>query len=344
MLLKAWRRYRIYALVLLIPYLFMVLMMTVRAQFTVTTPGGLSNVENSIRFEREYPIESAYFSIYIMSFSRPTLFQVFLMQFDQENDLRVIPREMPIVDTRVDFQAGSLRSDNAWNQAVIALYEHLNIGITYREKLQIVRYYNNVIQRSDSGARLAIRDTVLSVNGNPDSLSEMMDAPCNQEALFVVEKEATGALEEIYVLKQETAFGCLFLIEVDTYYEIIDKALDFGVAFSLIGGPSGGLIQFLYMYDVLTERPLAEGLIISGTGGLNARGEATAVGGIRQKVITAERNQVDVFFVPQLSDSANDNYQIAIRTKEELGLDLTIVGIQHWQDAVHYLEELRRGE
>lgn len=344
MMLKAWRRYRKYLFVLIIPYLFMIFMMTYRAQFTVTTPGGLSSVENSIRFEDEYRVESNYYSIYIMSFSRPTLFQVLLMQFDQENDLRVIPRALPIVDTRVDFQAGSLRSDNAWNQAVIALYEHLGIGIDYQEKLQIVRYYNSIIQRSDSGAKLEIRDTVLSVNGNEDVLTAIFDAPCQEEALFVVEKDGTQAIEEIYVMKQETVFGCVFLIEVDTYYEIIDKELDFEVAFSLIGGPSGGLLQFIYMYDVLTEDPLAEGLIISGTGGLNAQGMATQVGGIRQKVITAHRNNVDIFFVPHLSDSSNDNYMTAMRVKEELELDLTIIGIERWEDAVDYLRSLKESE
>ncbi len=344
MISKAWKKYRKYLFVLMIPYTFVVLMMTVRADFTVTTPGGLSSVENSIRFEEEYPTESAYFSIYIMSFSRPTLFQVFLIQFDEENDLRVIPRQAPRVDSRVDFEAGSLSADNAWNQAVIALYNYLDIAITYEEKLQVVRYYNTISQRSDSGAEIAIRDTVLEVNGRTDIIAAINDVPCGEEALFLVEKEATNELEEIYIKKQETTLGCVFLIQLDTYYEIIDKALDFEVAFSLIGGPSGGLIQFLYMYDVLTAVPLAENLVISGTGGLSATGQAVSVGGIRQKVITAQRNQVDIFFVPHLSDSSSDNYMTAMRVKEELELDLVIVGIQRWEDAVNYLLALREDE
>ena len=338
---NAWIKYRKYFLVLLIPYVFTVVVLSYRADFIVTTPGGLSSIENSIRFDEEYPLESAYYSIYIMSFSRPTLFQVLLMQFDQETDLRVIPRQAPVVDSRVDFEAGSLRSDNAWNQAVITLYEHLEIDITYQEKLQIVRYYNAVIQRSDTNHKLEIRDTILSVNDREDIFTAIFEAPCQEEATFTILKENTDEPVDIYILKQETVMGCAFLIEVATYYDIIDKALDFEVAFSLIGGPSGGFIQFLYMYDVLTEVPLAENLVISGTGGLNARGEATSVGGIRQKVITAHRNGVDVFFIPHLSDASNDNYMTAIRVKEELDLDLNIVGIRRWEDAVDYLLALK---
>ena len=344
MIKKTLDKYGRYFLVLILPYIFMLFVLIYRVDFTASLPGGLSNTEDAIRFEESFAITSEYHSIYIMPLSRPTLFQVFLMQLDDASDMRVIPRGTPTVSTRVNFQSGQLQADNAWNQAVIALYNHLDLEIEYDVHWQVVLYFDDVIQRSETNHQLAIRDTIVSVNDRTDIIEALTETPCEEEAKLTVLKEGATETVDIYITKQPTPNSCQFLIQLDQYYEIISKEVDFELVFSIIGGPSGGLIHFLYMYDVLTEEPLADGLKISGTGTLDKDGNARAVGGIRQKVITAHLQGVDVFFVPHLSQSSSDNYIQARNVKEELGIDLTIVPVTHWQDAVDYLLSLREEE
>ncbi|WP_369948770.1 S16 family serine protease [Lactococcus ileimucosae] len=68
-------------------------------------------------------------------------------------------------------------------------------------------------------------------------------------------------------------------------------------------------------------------------------GAVWPVGGIRQKVIAAERQEMDVFFVYDDGTTQNsNNYIQAKNTAEWLHSDMSIVPINTVRDAVEYLE------
>ncbi len=65
-----------------------------------------------------------------------------------------------------------------------------------------------------------------------------------------------------------------------------------------IGGPSAGLMFAIGVYDELEDGSLTGGRTIAGTGTISCAGDVGAVGGVRQKLAAAAREEADVFLVP----------------------------------------------
>jgi PDZ domain-containing protein len=65
-----------------------------------------------------------------------------------------------------------------------------------------------------------------------------------------------------------------------------------------VGGPSAGLMWALGLYELLDPGDLADGRIVAGTGTIDLEGNVGPIGGIRDKVIAAERAGADLFLVP----------------------------------------------
>lgn len=66
-----------------------------------------------------------------------------------------------------------------------------------------------------------------------------------------------------------------------------------------VGGPSGGLIFALGIYDVLTEGSLAGKTHIAGTGTITADGSVGPIGGIELKLISAKKAGAALFLAPE---------------------------------------------
>lgn len=65
-----------------------------------------------------------------------------------------------------------------------------------------------------------------------------------------------------------------------------------------IGGPSGGLVFAMAVYDKLTPGSLTGGRSIAGTGEIDAKGHVAPIGGVQQKIVGAEHDDARLFLVP----------------------------------------------
>ena len=112
-------------------------------------------------------------------------------------------------------------------------------------------------------------------------------------------------------------------------YEVNRKVkIDFS---SREGGSSGGLMLSLAIYNRLISEDITKGRKIVGTGTIDANGKVGAIGGVKYKIIGANSGKVDIFFVPE------ENFDEAIKFKEEKGYDLNIVKVKTLDDAIEYL-------
>jgi Lon-like protease len=77
-----------------------------------------------------------------------------------------------------------------------------------------------------------------------------------------------------------------------------------------IGGPSGGLVFALGIYDVLTPGSLTKGKVIAGTGEIDADGKVRPIGGIQQKLVGAQDDGAELFLVPaaNCAEALGGNY------------------------------------
>lgn len=96
-----------------------------------------------------------------------------------------------------------------------------------------------------------------------------------------------------------------------------------------VGGSSAGLMWALGLYDLLTPGDLTGGRTVAGTGEIGLDGTVYPIGGIREKIVAAERAGAALFLVPQ------DNLEEAAAAGGD-GMDL--VAVSTFADALAYLE------
>jgi Lon-like protease len=107
-----------------------------------------------------------------------------------------------------------------------------------------------------------------------------------------------------------------------------------------IGGPSAGLMFSLEIYNQLIENDITKGYHIAGTGSINEDGEVGRIGGVKQKVIAAERAGADFFFAPNEFDSPTSNYVDAVAAAKLINAKMKIVPIDTFEQALEFLEKL----
>lgn len=114
-----------------------------------------------------------------------------------------------------------------------------------------------------------------------------------------------------------------------------DPAISFDT--KKIGGPSAGLMFTLDIYNRLTEANWTKGHKIAGTGTMNTEGKVGPIGGIKEKVVAADKENVEVFFAPQ----GGNNYTDAVAAAKNIGTDMEIVKVNTFDDALQYLKKLQ---
>ena len=107
-----------------------------------------------------------------------------------------------------------------------------------------------------------------------------------------------------------------------------------------IGGPSAGLMFALEMYDKLVDEDMTKGYNIAGTGEIDFEGNVLRIGGVDKKVVAADRNDIDIFFVPNENGRSDSNYVEAKETAEKIKSDMEIVPVDTFDDAIEFLENL----
>jgi PDZ domain-containing protein len=108
------------------------------------------------------------------------------------------------------------------------------------------------------------------------------------------------------------------------------KNIDFKVKET--GGPSGGLVFAIALVELLTERDILQGDHIAGTGTINARGIVGGIGGINEKIASAQKVGATLFFAPVSNASEIANIPAGIK----------VVTVATLAQAISYLETSKK--
>jgi PDZ domain-containing protein len=115
------------------------------------------------------------------------------------------------------------------------------------------------------------------------------------------------------------------------YYYAPNIRFDLG---QRLGGPSAGLVFALAIYDKITPGDLLRDLHVAGTGQITATGEVGSIGGIQQKIASADDAGATVFLVP----GPNCGDMAGVST------DMTLVRIDTLTDAIDAVGSLARAD
>lgn len=97
-----------------------------------------------------------------------------------------------------------------------------------------------------------------------------------------------------------------------------------------ITGPSAGLMFVLEILNQLNPVDITQGKKIAGTGTVNIREEVGPIGGVKQKVVAAEKKGAEYFLVP------DKNFEDAQKTAK----NITLIRVNTLQDALDFLNSI----
>ena len=291
--------------------------------------GGIIDIADRLEIENEYHEKGSFNMAYVKSTRAtiPMYLLSYVFNWERESIESV---KLDENDNAKDmWKREKIYLDEANNNAVISAYTMAGEDININKEVLQVLYIDK-----DSKTDLEAGDIILKIDGiSLQSFDEIKD--------IIKEHELGEKIEVVYLRDDKEQKGYFTIRELDGEkkaglylvkmyeYDVKRKiTLDFS---NKEGGPSGGFMLSLAIYNRLVEEDLTKGRTIVGTGTIDENGNVGEIGGVKYKVMGANSGDADVFFVPE------ENYDEAIKFKEEKGYNLNIVKVKTLSDAIDYL-------
>lgn len=309
---------------------FLVLFLALyKLPYNVYTGGGIIDIKDKLTVENAYKETGSFNMAYVTSVRANIPVYLLSYIFDWERE--------SIEDVKLDendnskdmWEREKLYLEEANNNAVVNAYKLANEDIKINKELLQILYVDK-----DSDTSLKVGDTIIEIDGKEiKKVSDITDALLNYEIGDKVEVKylRNDNLETGYIVVRELDGEKKAGIYIIKLYEYdVNRKVDINFD-SSEGGPSGGFMLSLAIYNRLVPEDLTKGRKIAGTGTIEDNGTIGEIGGVKYKVIGANSGDVDIFFVPE------DNYEEAITYKNKKGYDLNIVKVKTLSDAIDYL-------
>ena len=223
--------------------------------------------------------------------------------------------------------------ENANQTAIMLAYKKAEKKVSIKSKHFYVIYVEDKVEDG-----LRVGDELLKVNGkdieNVEDYTNEIQIHEAGEKIKVTVKRDDKEIDVKATVKEGEDYKVTG-ISVSTIYEYKTNPkvkLNFKDS---EGGPSGGLMLTLAIYDKLTKGDLTNGLTIVGTGTISSDGTVGEIGGVKYKLNGAIKADADIFLVPK-----GDNYKEALKEKEKHDYDIEIKAIGTFDEAASYLESL----
>lgn len=99
-------------------------------------------------------------------------------------------------------------------------------------------------------------------------------------------------------------------------------------------GPSGGLMISLSIYNKLVKKDITGGLKVFGTGTIDTSGNVGIIGGVKHKLMAADKKDADIVLVP------SGNYLEALKYKKKNNYKFKLVKVNTFDDAISALDKI----
>lgn len=307
------------------------------APYVIESPGPVFNVLGSndgtpivsVAGAKTYPTNGALDLLTVNVLgnpsSTPTWFQLAGAWLDPSQAITPLDEIFPPNQSTGDVEkANTLMFADSQQQATAAALRALGYKYSYRvyvDSISAGAAATGILKPGDliykaAGKTIngvaALRNAMQSTNGGPVTiLGSRNGSPFSVQ---VTPKLVSGS----YKLGAYVATKFVFPIKVNL--QLAD-----------VGGPSGGTMFALGIYDELTPGALTGGQIIAGTGTIDETGLVGAIGGIRQKLYGAQRAGAAWFLAP----AANCGEVVG-----HIPNGLTVVKITHFADALKAVKQI----
>jgi PDZ domain-containing protein len=330
---KIFEKYQIFWIIYTLIAIPLIALMVTPLPYRMTSPAFVNDIDGFIQIEDAYEMEGGFYTTSVVSLNQVNALQYLIAQLEDSVTLSEIPASYEHVDNSDLREMSYLMKDDSLQTSLIVGLLQTDQAVEYEHHFMVYLVYDYLEKDT-----LELGDYILSINGLTDFSLALQQTNCSERAEFRVMRD--GEILELSVLKQDLGEeGCLFGFNYGTFNELISTSIDYEFIETNVGGPSGGLLQSLYVFNRLTEKDYTYGLKIGGTGTIDVFGQVGYIGGVKQKIITAIRNDIDIFFVPHLSDDPYDDYIEALAVYETFDTDMKLVGVSSIDEAIAYLTQ-----
>ena len=311
------------------------IVMTYDVPYMIETGGGTIDLDDRIQIVDSYQSKGSFNLSYVSSLDAKV--STYLLSHIVKN-WELIPMKNVSYSENETFEDVLLRDkiylNNANENAIRVAYKQAGKSFTVTKTYVSVFYIDKMADTT-----LKVGDTIISCNGNDfnsaDDLKKIIqEANYGDIITFKVirsgEKiEATGKIQEL----ENTKVVGISLMEKDEYITDPEIKLSFKDSEA---GPSGGFTLALAIYNKLVEEDITHGLKIVGTGTISKDGNIGEIGGVEYKLKGAATAKADIFLVP-----SGDNYQDALKYKEEHKLKIDIIEVHNFNEAIEILKNYK---
>lgn len=318
----------------LIFFIFLYILFLYPVDYYIITGGGIMKVGSRIRVEDEYKskgsLNLAYVSevkgtiaTYLLSYIVPDFERIKVSDYTYDNSEDVLD---------VEFR-GEIDLLNASDNAIKNAYLKANKKYEITETNLYV-YYKDKMHKND----FKVGDKILKVDDTPITCADdykniVGTKEAGDKIKVLVERKNKKKLIEVSLYKQEDRLvSGIYISEVHKYKTDPKVEIKFKKSES---GPSGGLIETLDIYNKITKKDVTKGFKIAGTGEIDKDGNIGTIGGVKYKLLGAEKKHADIFLVPN-----GENYKECIKLKKERNLKIKVIGVSTFSEAVDKLNRI----
>lgn len=312
--------------------LVIITLFTVELPYVIYTPGGAIDLEQRIEVENGYSSTGSFSMAYVSMVKGNIpflLFSYLIPNWDivSTNDLK--PENESLEEMILADQISLLQ---AQNNAVMSAYK------LAEKEIEVVSKTNHIVYISDEAKTdLKLFDKLLKVNGQSVDNLEML-----QEVISSLEENEEVSLLVLRDNKEVECHATTYLvndnkkigISITTTYEYNTNPEVTISSKSSESGPSGGLMMALSIYNSLVKEDITQGKKIIGTGTISPEGIVGEIGGVKYKLLGAVRKKADIFLVPE------ENYEEAIKVKNEKNLDIRVIAVKTLKEAIDVLAKI----
>ena len=313
----------------IITLIIILIIFSIRFPYYIDAPGGISDMQKKLNIKSNS--KGTFNIVFVKEYKAtiPTLLYALI-----NKDWDIIKQKEVLLENEsnkdYDIRDKYFMKESISNATLVA-YKKAKKEIKIKNTEHIVIYKDSI-----SDTDIKIGDIILEIND--------IKIKTKNDISNIIEKHDINDKLKIKVINKDKEYTRY------AYIKEIEKEKKLGILLSTINtyklnpdirvkmknnesGSSGGLITALSIYDNLIEKDITKGLKIVGTGTIDIDGNIGSIGGVEYKLKSAVHNKADLFIAPM-----GENYEDAIKLKNEKKNDIKILGVSTFDEVIDYLE------
>ncbi|MBM7544204.1 PDZ domain-containing protein [Weissella beninensis] len=325
--------------------MFLIIICFKPLNYYIESPGGATNITPFVKINQQKKHKKGQFMITYVQLAQATPLSLILAKFKQQDTIYTTMQITGGANSKTYNRVQNFYMQNAIDEAIAVAYKAANKQVSAK---YVGIFITSIAKKSYFSKQLRVGDTVTKINGH-----HFKNARGYQQ--YLAKKTVNSKVTVTYIRNNVTKVVTNKLINLGNSRAGLGISLADNVKVTTtpkisvnpgqIGGPSGGLMFSLEIYNQLINNNLKHNQKIAGTGTIDLAGNVGEIGGIDKKVIAANKAGAAIFFAPyvkptklnKMIDGGATNYQVAKKTIKKYHLKLKLVPVETFNDGINYL-------